>query len=177
MMGRGQAVVKDDSPLVGAVLYIVRGPRHIEEHGFPFVEDFSSEGGLRQRRPPRLPVGPDLDAIVVGQDQVERHLNDLGRIRADVGRVGEIVVDYDLLQPARRQKALLLKTAFDNRPARRIVGEALQSQVLSHTGLEILVDYDYVVLKEGRSALSVFGRIVAEHERDSGDRQAGLAFA
>ena len=68
LMGRGQAIVKDDSPLVGAVLYIVRGPRHIEEHGFPFVEDFPSEGGLRQRLPPRLPVGPDLDAVVVGQD-------------------------------------------------------------------------------------------------------------
>ena len=79
---RWQSVVKDNSSLVGIVLDIAIGSGDLEECWGQFVHITARHRQVRHVPPAGLAVGPDLDPIVVGYDQIKFDVDNLGRPRS-----------------------------------------------------------------------------------------------
>ena len=99
-IGRGQPVVEADALQVRQVGDVALGPAQGEEGGPGLLDDLRGERRPRNAPAGTLPVGPQVDLVVVGQDVVELDLDDRRGIDSrgrGKGRVVEVVVEDDAL--------------------------------------------------------------------------------
>ena len=172
-VGRGQPVVEADALQVRQVGHVALGPAQGEQGGPGLVDDLRGERRLGNALAGTLPVGPQLDLVVIGQDVVELDLDDRRGIDSrgrGEGRVVEVVVEDDALLAVGGEEAGARGAAEDDGPLAAGAHHVAQGVDRLRPRVEVPRRDAHIVAEEGGASLAVLGRVVAQ---DDGDRREG----